>query len=216
MRCVGTAATFTDTTNVVDSQENSELVLKSHVWGTWVAPSVKHLPSAQVMGPGIEPTLCSLLSREPASPSPSAPAPAYALTLSLSPCLSTKYIKSLKKKKKIKSYICQCPPIHLPQLMGQWYGFCFFPTFWISCNCLSLEESNPEPACVARILGNVVLGHLAPSIDRKVWKQKSETELPTNDLHRQGVYPASDIASEDASYWEGCLLPCNSLYRSPP
>ena len=57
-----------------------------HDRGAWVAQSVKHLPSAQVMTlgtPGMSPTLGSLLSGEPASPSPASP-PLLVCSLSFS------------------------------------------------------------------------------------------------------------------------------------
>ena len=57
-------------------------------WGIWVAQSVRHLPSAQVLNPGSwdqDPRwLSSLLSGESASPSPSAPPTPLLYSLSLS------------------------------------------------------------------------------------------------------------------------------------
>lgn len=45
----------------------------------------------------------------------------------------------------LKSHICQSPPIHLPQMENSDVASCFSPAFLISCNSLSLKESNGEP-----------------------------------------------------------------------
>ena len=74
------------------------------VWGTWVAQSVKHLPSAQVMIPGfwdqaLSPASSgSLLRRESASPSTSPPTRALSFAFSLS-CSQINKNKHLKKYK---------------------------------------------------------------------------------------------------------------------